>query len=52
MGFERGLNRVRHVLTPKRRGKNENADPEQPVLLSGKVIFAFSNRAFLDNIAV
>ncbi|XP_046492633.1 maternal embryonic leucine zipper kinase [Neodiprion pinetum] len=36
LGFERGLNRVRHVLTPKRRAKNENTDPDQPVLLSGK----------------
>lgn len=36
MGLERGLNRVRHVLTPKRRVKNENADPDEPNVLSGK----------------
>ncbi|KZC09817.1 PREDICTED: maternal embryonic leucine zipper kinase-like [Dufourea novaeangliae] len=36
MGLERGLNRVRCVLTPKRRVKNENIDPEQPTVLSGK----------------
>ncbi|XP_012283740.1 maternal embryonic leucine zipper kinase [Orussus abietinus] len=36
MGLERGLNRVRCVLTPKRRVKNENTDPDEPVLLSGK----------------
>lgn len=36
-GIERGLNRVRCVLTPKRRTKNENIDPEQPNILSGKV---------------
>ena len=35
-GIERGLNRVRCVLTPKRRMKNENIDPEQPNILSGK----------------
>lgn len=37
MGIERGLNRVRCVLTPKRRGKAENIDPDQPTVLSGKV---------------
>lgn len=37
MGLERGLNRVRYVLTPKRRVKNENIDPDQPNILSGKV---------------
>lgn len=37
MGLERGLNRVRYVLTPKRRVKNENIDPEEPNVLSGKV---------------
>ena len=37
MGLERGLNRVRYVLTPKRRVKNENIDPDQPNVLSGKV---------------
>ncbi|XP_029046965.1 maternal embryonic leucine zipper kinase-like [Osmia bicornis bicornis] len=36
MGLERGLNRVRCVLTPKRRVKNENIDPDQPNILSGK----------------
>ena len=36
MGIERGLNRVRCVLTPKRRVKNENIDPEQPNIVSGK----------------
>ncbi|KAG7213452.1 hypothetical protein KM043_002724 [Ampulex compressa] len=36
MGLERGLNRVRCVLTPKRRIKNENTDPDQPNTLSGK----------------
>ncbi|XP_066594464.1 maternal embryonic leucine zipper kinase-like isoform X2 [Prorops nasuta] len=36
MGLERGLNRVRCVLTPKRRMKNENTDPTQPNILSGK----------------
>ncbi|XP_017797210.1 PREDICTED: maternal embryonic leucine zipper kinase-like [Habropoda laboriosa] len=36
MGLERGLNRVRYVLTPKRRMKNENVDPDQPNILSGK----------------
>ncbi|XP_076628518.1 maternal embryonic leucine zipper kinase [Colletes latitarsis] len=36
MGLERGLNRVRCVLTPKRRAKNENIDPDQPNILSGK----------------
>ncbi|KAK2577425.1 hypothetical protein KPH14_003532 [Odynerus spinipes] len=36
MGLERGLNRVRCVLTPKRRMKNENVDPDQPTILSGK----------------
>ncbi|XP_024942056.1 maternal embryonic leucine zipper kinase [Cephus cinctus] len=36
MGLERSLNRVRHVLTPKRRGKSENYDPDQPNTLSGK----------------
>ncbi|CAL7934142.1 unnamed protein product [Xylocopa violacea] len=36
MGLERGLNRVRCVLTPKRRVKNENIDPDQPNVLSGK----------------
>ncbi|KMR04594.1 maternal embryonic leucine zipper kinase [Lasius niger] len=36
MGLERGLNRVRYVLTPKRRVKNENTDPEEPNILSGK----------------
>ncbi|KAH0944767.1 hypothetical protein HN011_009651 [Eciton burchellii] len=36
MGLERGLNRVRYVLTPKRRTKNENADPDEPNVLSGK----------------
>lgn len=36
MGLERGLNRVRYVLTPKRRVKNENIDPDQPNVLSGK----------------
>ncbi|XP_011875951.1 PREDICTED: maternal embryonic leucine zipper kinase-like isoform X2 [Vollenhovia emeryi] len=36
MGLERGLNRVRHVLTPKRRVKNENSDPDEPNVLSGK----------------
>lgn len=37
MGLERGLNRVRCVLTPKRRMKNENINPDQPNTLSGKV---------------
>lgn len=37
MGLERGLNRVRYVLTPKRRVKNENIGPEEPNILSGKV---------------
>lgn len=37
MGLERGLNRVRCVLTPKRRVKNESTDPDQPNILSGKV---------------
>ncbi|KYN39139.1 Maternal embryonic leucine zipper kinase [Trachymyrmex septentrionalis] len=36
MGLERGLNRVRCVLTPKRRVKNENTDPDEPNILSGK----------------
>ncbi|XP_076672301.1 maternal embryonic leucine zipper kinase-like [Andrena cerasifolii] len=36
MGIERSLNRVRCVLTPKRRMKNENIDPEQPNIVSGK----------------
>ncbi|KYQ58228.1 Maternal embryonic leucine zipper kinase [Trachymyrmex zeteki] len=36
MGLERGLNRVRCVLTPKRRTKNENTDPDEPNILSGK----------------
>ncbi|XP_032677745.1 maternal embryonic leucine zipper kinase-like [Odontomachus brunneus] len=36
MGLERGLNRVRYVLTPKRRIKNENTDPDEPNILSGK----------------
>ncbi|KAG5312296.1 MELK kinase, partial [Acromyrmex insinuator] len=36
MGLERGLNRVRCVLTPKRRAKNENTDPDEPNILSGK----------------
>ncbi|XP_047360539.1 maternal embryonic leucine zipper kinase-like isoform X1 [Vespa velutina] len=36
MGLERGLHRVRCVLTPKRRIKNENVDPDQPTVLSGK----------------
>ncbi|XP_043516246.1 maternal embryonic leucine zipper kinase-like [Frieseomelitta varia] len=36
MGLERGLNRMRCVLTPKRRVKIENTDPEQPNVLSGK----------------
>ncbi|XP_011632923.1 maternal embryonic leucine zipper kinase-like [Pogonomyrmex barbatus] len=36
MGLERGLNRVKYVLTPKRRVKNENTDPEEPNILSGK----------------
>ncbi|XP_015183258.1 PREDICTED: maternal embryonic leucine zipper kinase-like isoform X2 [Polistes dominula] len=36
MGLERGLHRVRCVLTPKRRIKNENVDPDQPIVLSGK----------------
>lgn len=36
MGLERGLNRVRCVLTPKRRIKHENVDPDQPTILSGK----------------
>ncbi|XP_060820291.1 maternal embryonic leucine zipper kinase-like [Bombus pascuorum] len=36
MGLERGLNRVRCVLTPKRRVKNESTDPDQPNVLSGK----------------
>ncbi|XP_076173673.1 maternal embryonic leucine zipper kinase [Ptiloglossa arizonensis] len=36
MGLERGLNRVRCVLTPKRRVKNENIDPDQPNILTGK----------------
>jgi len=40
MGLERGLNRVRYVLTPKRRTKNENADPDEPNVLSGKVELA------------
>jgi len=40
MGLERGLNRVRYVLTPKRRTKNENADADEPNVLSGKVEFA------------
>lgn len=37
LGLERGLNRVRHVLTPKRRVKNENTDSDEPNILSGKV---------------
>lgn len=37
MGLERGLNRVRYVLTPKRRVKNENINREEPTILSGKV---------------
>lgn len=37
LGLERGLNRVRYVLTPKRRVKNENTDPDEPNILSGKV---------------
>ncbi|XP_072765256.1 maternal embryonic leucine zipper kinase isoform X2 [Anoplolepis gracilipes] len=36
MGLERGLNRVRYVLTPKRRVKNENINPDEPNILSGK----------------
>ncbi|EFN80272.1 maternal embryonic leucine zipper kinase [Harpegnathos saltator] len=36
MGLERGLNRVRCVLTPKRRVKNENTDTDEPSILSGK----------------
>ncbi|XP_011163522.1 maternal embryonic leucine zipper kinase isoform X2 [Solenopsis invicta] len=36
MGLERGLNRVRCVLTPKRRIKNENTDPDEPTVLTGK----------------
>lgn len=40
MGLERGLNRVRYVLTPKRRVKNENTDPDEPSILSGKVRLA------------
>ncbi|KAI4498062.1 hypothetical protein M0802_006886 [Mischocyttarus mexicanus] len=36
MGLEKGLHRVRCVLTPKRRIKNENLDPDQPTVLSGK----------------
>lgn len=37
MGLERGLNRVRCVLTPKRRTKNEENNSDQPNMLSGKV---------------
>ncbi|XP_043270307.1 maternal embryonic leucine zipper kinase-like isoform X2 [Venturia canescens] len=36
MGLERGLNRVRCVLTPKRRTKNEENNSDQPNMLSGK----------------
>ncbi|XP_015113999.1 maternal embryonic leucine zipper kinase isoform X2 [Diachasma alloeum] len=37
MGLERGLNKMRCVLTPKRRIKNEeNNNPDQPIVLSGK----------------
>jgi hypothetical protein len=45
MGLERGLNRVRYVLTPKRRTKNENADPDEPNVLSGKVEFQSRDRS-------
>lgn len=37
MGIEKGLNRVRGVLTPKRRLKTDG-EPDKPVVLSGKVI--------------
>lgn len=37
MGLERGINRVKDCLTPKRRIKVENAAPDQPNKLSGKV---------------
>ncbi|XP_057336554.1 maternal embryonic leucine zipper kinase-like [Microplitis mediator] len=37
IGLERGLNRIRDVLTPKRKFKNNNDNStEQPVVLSGK----------------
>ncbi|XP_063994655.1 maternal embryonic leucine zipper kinase-like [Diachasmimorpha longicaudata] len=36
MGLERGLNKMRCVLTPKRRIKSEENHPDQPIVLSGK----------------
>ncbi|XP_011305523.1 maternal embryonic leucine zipper kinase [Fopius arisanus] len=36
MGLERGLNKMRCVLTPKRRMKPEENSPDQPIVLSGK----------------
>ncbi|XP_033332129.1 maternal embryonic leucine zipper kinase isoform X1 [Megalopta genalis] len=48
MGLERGLNRVRCVLTPKRRVKNENIDPDQPNVLSGKGLFNVSSTSSDD----
>ncbi|KAH0552300.1 maternal embryonic leucine zipper kinase-like [Cotesia glomerata] len=38
IGLERGLNRIRDVLTPKRKLKCVNNDnsPDQPIVLSGK----------------
>ncbi|CAK9795388.1 Maternal embryonic leucine zipper kinase [Anthophora quadrimaculata] len=48
MGLERGLNRVRYVLTPKRRVKNENIDPDQPNILSGKGLFNVSSTSSDD----
>ncbi|XP_016921262.1 maternal embryonic leucine zipper kinase-like [Apis cerana] len=48
MGLERGLNRVRYVLTPKRRVKNENIDPDQPNILSGKGLCNVSSTSSND----
>ncbi|XP_076656187.1 maternal embryonic leucine zipper kinase [Halictus rubicundus] len=48
MGLERGLNRVRCVLTPKRHIKNENIDPDQPNVLSGKGLFNVSSTSSDD----
>nr|XP_012134964.1 PREDICTED: maternal embryonic leucine zipper kinase-like isoform X1 [Megachile rotundata] len=48
MGLERGLNRVRCVLTPKRRVKNENTDPDQPNILSGKGLYNVSSTSSDD----
>lgn len=42
MGLERGLNKVRCVLTPKRRTKTEGNNPDQPNMLSGKVRVCFT----------